>query len=390
MNPHETSPSGNWAFSRGGAVMLEGTRNCSVRDCWFDSLGGNAVFWSKSNRFGNVSRCLFTECGGSAICFAGVRDQGEGDGQQSLSNCVASDNIIRSCGVFSKQSAGIYISCAQCITAAHNEIRDMPCSGIFVADGAPNGHVIENNDLQDTVQETSLYGPVHAADIPHDGQHETSKGKELHGNKTASRAKETTNIRGNLIRGQASSGIRLDQGVTHCDVYNNIVIGSAIQLLSGAHRIIYNNIWYDASEPVAFLSEDSENDRYHHNVAVFKRVTPYDLVSAAPPSQRIQEIDFNCVFQSDHASNTPIASLRVKDEFTPATLCTLEEWKKLGFDQHSAFSDPLIADPANLDFKLLDNSPALKLGFRNFPLHQWGSARDLSSKWKVLRSPRQE
>ena len=165
MRPHETSPSGNWAFFRGGAVVLEGTRNCSIRDCWFDSLGGNAVFWSKANRSGNVSKCVFTECGSNAICFAGP-DQNETEGQDSLSDCAASENVIRSCGFFAKQSAGIYISCAQRITAVHNEIRDMPCSGIFVTDGASKGHVIEDNDLRDTVRETSHYAPVETAGDP--------------------------------------------------------------------------------------------------------------------------------------------------------------------------------------------------------------------------------
>ncbi|HEY2469538.1 MAG TPA: right-handed parallel beta-helix repeat-containing protein [Terracidiphilus sp.] len=383
MKPHETSPSGNWAVFRGGAVILEGTRNCSIRDCWFDSLGGNAVFWSGSNRFGNVSGCLFTECGGNAICFAGVRDQKNADWQHSLSDCVASDNIIRSCGVFAKQSAGIYISCAQRITAAHNEIRDMPCSGVFVADGASNGHLIEHNDLLNTAQETSHCGPVQVAGNPRGDRSETAQGNEPHRDETASQGTETTNIRGNLLRGKASAGIRLDQGVTHCDVYNNIAIGSAIRLCSGAHRTIYNNIWFNSSEPVALLSEDSENDRYHHNVAVFNRDTLYDLQLNLQGIQRIREIDYNCVFLSQGSLIT-IASLRAEGEFNAATLCTLAEWQKLGFDQHSVFSDPLIADPANLDFKLLENSPALKLGFKNFPLHQWGPAKDLLSNWKNL------
>ncbi|GAL63065.1 hypothetical protein JCM19300_1083 [Algibacter lectus] len=41
-------------------------------------------------------------------------------------------------------------------------------------------------------------------------------------------------------------------------------------------------------------------------------------------------------------------------------------------DLHSAFGDPMFKDPASLDFSVAENSPALKIGFKNFPMDQFG------------------
>ena len=39
---------------------------------------------------------------------------------------------------------------------------------------------------------------------------------------------------------------------------------------------------------------------------------------------------------------------------------------------HSLVGDPLFVDPANGDFRVKDGSPALELGFKNFPMDQFG------------------
>ena len=41
---------------------------------------------------------------------------------------------------------------------------------------------------------------------------------------------------------------------------------------------------------------------------------------------------------------------------------TMADWQKLGFDIHTITGGPLFADPANVDFRLLPDSPAIELG----------------------------
>ncbi len=53
-------------------------------------------------------------------------------------------------------------------------------------------------------------------------------------------------------------------------------------------------------------------------------------------------------------------------------LLSWEQWLELGNDQHTIIADPGFKDPANGDFNLPKDSPALKVGFKPFPLDQAG------------------
>jgi len=46
--------------------------------------------------------------------------------------------------------------------------------------------------------------------------------------------------------------------------------------------------------------------------------------------------------------------------------------QSLGLDQHSIVGDPKFRDARAGDFRVADDSPALKIGFRNFPMDQFG------------------
>jgi hypothetical protein len=45
---------------------------------------------------------------------------------------------------------------------------------------------------------------------------------------------------------------------------------------------------------------------------------------------------------------------------------TLEQWQARGFDKNSLIADPRFVNPEEGDFRLKDDSPALKLGFEPF------------------------
>ena len=46
--------------------------------------------------------------------------------------------------------------------------------------------------------------------------------------------------------------------------------------------------------------------------------------------------------------------------------------QKLGWDENSVYGDPMFIDPAKGDFQVKEGSPALALGFKNFPMDQFG------------------
>jgi len=56
-----------------------------------------------------------------------------------------------------------------------------------------------------------------------------------------------------------------------------------------------------------------------------------------------------------------------------------------GCDAHSLVGDPLFVDPANGDYRVKDGSPALTLGFENFPMDRFGVQRPRLKK--IARTP---
>jgi hypothetical protein len=45
-------------------------------------------------------------------------------------------------------------------------------------------------------------------------------------------------------------------------------------------------------------------------------------------------------------------------------------------DVHSLYTDPMFVDPLKFDFRLLPESPALKMGFRNISMKEVGPRKD--------------
>jgi len=72
----------------------------------------------------------------------------------------------------------------------------------------------------------------------------------------------------------------------------------------------------------------------------------------------------------------------------PAKLLSWNEWRQTGQDAHSLLADPLFVDPANHDYRLKPESPALKLGFKQIPFEKIGPYQDeLRASWPVVEAP---
>ena len=96
------------------------------------------------------------------------------------------------------------------------------------------------------------------------------------------------------------------------------------------------------------------------------------------------EFDHNCVWAPE--------GIDAKFDLTLAPearkLLSWKAWKATGKDEHSVFADPLFVDPANHDYRLRPESPALGLGFKQIPLDKIGPYRDaLRASWPIVEAP---
>ena len=64
-----------------------------------------------------------------------------------------------------------------------------------------------------------------------------------------------------------------------------------------------------------------------------------------------------------------------------AKAMSFADWQAKGVDQHSLVADPKFVDPANYDFRLQPDSPALKLGFQPIDTSAIGLKPDFPARF---------
>jgi hypothetical protein len=398
LKPYEILPSGDWTIHRGGAVFFNGAENCRVERCFFDAVGGNGVFINNYNKGIQVYGNKFAEAGESAVCLVGSRHLTIGSNPSYSMENIIMNNLIHDCGIFGKQTAGVFVSTSIRNRISHNEIYNMPRAGICINDGFVGGHIVEYNRVYNTVRETSDHGPFN------------SWGREMfwclnqsHGHWSVSHvagdvkacAQETTYIRNNYFRDERGWGIDLDDGSSNYHVYNNLCIGISIKLREGDYRIIENNIFVHPANPPGFhVGYENNHDRFIRNIIVTStefdrpeldanftkdkaRGDIYQCIFPPLKGRILEEIDYNVFFNDIgefYASVTPRGS-------KPAQRYSLDQWKALGYDVNSIYADPLFMDPDNDDYRVRPESPAIKMGFINFDPDEAGLLPDFPKQW---------
>ncbi|GAA3651394.1 PDZ domain-containing protein [Flavivirga jejuensis] len=426
MEEYEPLARGDWAIHRGGAIFLEGAENCTIEDCNFEYLGGNGVFMSAYNRNNAVRNCRFVHIGESPVCFVGspssVRfyqtwDDREIDGKDwnemrknmdlkpgpkspdYPKNCIVENNIMHDFGDFGKQVAGVYISMSHKIKVSHNTIYNCPRAGICINDGTWGGHIIEYCDIWETVRETGEHGPFNSWGRERQWLGGGGSSKDYINEYTKLDAIDVTILRNNRIanfRKSISAGnwtIDLDDGSSNYEIYNNLNLGSTIKLRDGMYRKVYNNITVSAVPLGWHVWPKQSFDEVYKNIFVVAGAIPGKGEPTAEFARPIRlpkdykwsnNYDHNLYWNVNFPDNPNI--IKRKD---------MKAWQAQGYDTNSKIARPLFKDPENGDYSVLDNSPALKLGFVNFPMNEFGHQMtrilpfggDFSEKVQVTLKP---
>ncbi|OWK36039.1 PDZ domain-containing protein [Fimbriiglobus ruber] len=390
MDNKEPLVRSDWTTYRGGAVFYTGTEDCSLEDSFLDQVGGNAVFVNHYNRRLTVRGCHIAEAGGNGVAFVGDRDAARvprdwKDTSQTLAtldrepgpktnnypaDCVVDDCLIYRTGRVEKQTAPVQIELARGITVRHCSLYDVPRAGINIGDGCWGGHVIEFCDVFDTVKETGDHGSFNSwgrdrfwdlAGLNLNDDQTWEAQKQL----PVLDATQTTVIRNNRWRCDHGWDIDLDDGSTNYHITNNLCLHGGLKNREGFFRTVENNIivnngfhphvWYKHSQDVV-----------RHNILGTDHYLPAGGMPATPWGR---EMDHNLVHQP--GLTTP----------APATKMARQSKR----DEHSLVADALFVDPDRGDYRVKADSPALKLGFKNFPMDQFGVRKpDLKA---IARTP---
>jgi hypothetical protein len=355
----------DWTIYRGGAVLFDGAEDCTIADCEFDQMGGNAVFVNNYNRRIAIRGCDIHDTGATALALVGdpkaVRnplfeygqrqdyaDIDKTPGPQTEdypADCLVEDCLIRRVGVVEKQATGVQISMSSGITVRHCSIYDASRAGINISEGTFGGHVIEFCDVFDTVRETGDHGSFNSWGRDRYWGLKNAPADELPKLALLDAVKPTT-LRNNRWRCDHGWDVDLDDGSSNYEIYNNLFLCGGLKLREGFHRRVWNNIAvHNSLHPHVWY--DNSGDVVTKNIWM----GAYRPAGGMPKGPWGSQIDHN-LFATSDADRTKFAAH--------------------GCDVHSLVGDPLFVDPANGDYRVREGSPALQLGFENFPMDCFG------------------
>lgn len=365
MDTKEPLLRSDWTIYRGAAVKLAHAENINIQDNDFIRLGGNAIAINRFAKNIKITGNHISQIGAGAINFVGdpsavrspsftykefvkIEDMDLAFGPKNNlypQDSLVENNLIHDIGLIEKQVAGVQLSMSKSITIRHNSIYRVPRAGINASEGTWGGHLIEFNDVFDTVLETGDHGAFNSWGRDrfwHPVRKKMNALKKSHPDLYKKDAIATVVIRNNRFHCDHGWDIDLDDGSSNYDIYNNVMLNGGLKLREGFDRNAYNNILINNSFHPHVWFEDS-GDKFSHNIV---------LVGHKPVSSYYwgDEVDYN-LFMTETA---------------------LKEAQALNIDEHSAFGDPMFIDAASGDYRVKPNAMALKLGFKNFSMNEFG------------------
>lgn len=375
----------DWTMYRGGAIVFNGAEECSVENCEFDHLGGNTIFVNNYNRYLTVRGCYIHHSGANGIVFVGDPDMVRSPlfrygnqnyetmdmtpgplGDNYPQDCWVDDCLITMTGRDEKQTAPVQISMSQRIRVSHCSIYDVPRAGININEGTFGGHVIEFCDVFNTVLETGDHGSFNSWGRDRFWTPDVvtiSDQVALHPDMQYWDVLEPNVLRYNRWRCDHGWDVDLDDGSSFYRIYCNLLLNGGLKMREGYDRVTTNNIILNNSlHPHVWVR--NSDDVFKHNI-VFTAYQPAVMNSALGESDRWgKELDYN-LFATGQAA--------------------MRKFAVHGADAHSVSADPLFVNPGQGDFRVRPESPAFKIGFRNFDMTDFGVKSEKLKK--LARTP---
>ncbi|SFJ32957.1 right-handed parallel beta-helix repeat-containing protein [Planctomicrobium piriforme] len=338
---------------RYGVYFRNGCSDCSLRHCHLHDLGGGGV------RIGETQR----------------------PSEERLNHhIVVDDCIIQHAGRLHPSACGVTLTHAQHCEITHCDIGDLFYTGVSTGwnwgygESLSRDNTVENNHIHHL-------GWAYLSDMG---------GFYNLGNAPG------TAVRGNHVHHIASHryggwGLYTDEGSTDVLMENNLVhdtSNSGFHQHYGFHNHVRNNIFAfgQSSQVQRSRNESHLSFIFEHNIVVWDPASP--LFDGGEANWKLNET-------ADKGDPRDPAIFRSNlywptDGKTPQFLTkahyTWDEWRKMGRDAGSLFADPKFEDLAKRDFRLKQDSPASKIGFKPWDLNVAGVRRDgpEGATWRQL------
>ena len=392
--PYEPLLAGDWTIVRAGALFMENAENIRVENCFFDQIGGNGIFINGYNRNHVIANNTFIDGGATCVAICGLMSSARcARSLRGATTCAdrtpgpltgdypslitVENNLMEHLGRFEKQSAGVCISASMKDTIRHNTICNCPRAGINLTDGCWGGHEICYNWVYKSVLESLDHGPFNSWGRDRNTVWSTDTSA------TELDAMYPTNIHHNRLEAAPPLfGVDLDDGSSNYNVHDNLLIGVGLKLWHQRHNRYVNNIITNGGVTEFHDVWANSNHYYARNITFDTCVYSFccfsDMSSGAIPAEvqsRIQLFDSNCIWSM---GKTPKMSLWLRRDTVTTTWA---DWLAAGLDAHSQVADPQFVDTARVfrsdylprgDYSVKPTSPALALGFINFPMDSFG------------------
>lgn len=333
------------------AITVENAENINFTDCVFRSISNTALMFKGNVQNCNIDACYFDEIGGNAVFINAPFAIPAVTKGINITNCE-----INEYGRIYNHSIGVLLCHASDCIIANNEIHDGWYTAVSV--GWIWGYT-ENPTNNIQVKDNLIYnigngwlsdmGGIYTLGIQPD-----------------------TVLSGNVIynvgcyegsTGYGGWGIYLDEGSSEILVENNLVYDCSSQCFHqhyGRDNIIRNNIFAFGKDGAMKITRHEEHNSlyWENNILVTDDATMYKDTTAED-----WFIDNNNLY-FDYSRKLVFSgsSTTFGDNGRVGIPCMVER----GYYNNAVFSDPLFKDAANRDFILAENSPALETGFKAF------------------------
>ena len=383
----------DWAITRAGTVFMQNAENIRIANCFFDQIGGNGVFISGYNKNHVIFNNVFIDAGASCVAIMGPlsaircgrtrqgsnpvpcnNDRTPGPLTTEYPSYITIDNnIMNHFGRFEKQPAGVALSATEFDTIRHNTIHDCPRAGICFCDGCWGGHVVEYNWVYNSVQETGDHGPFNAWGRDRND----SRSSDLSAAKLDCR--NTTIVRNNRFEGPSGDfGIDLDDGSSNYLQYNNLIIGGGLKFQFGRYNRAFNNIIVKGGTVQFHGTLATSSDSATRNIFVGSYL--YGTCCFAGGTNIPAYLKTNMPLYDSNVVDFVGSAAIITSWGGTGALYNWSQWTGAGMDAHSATADPQFTDPNKTwpgyspvgDYSVKAGSPALALGFKNFPMDSFG------------------